>query len=150
NPLFMTSIVNQLAQREPPERTLDKIVSIPHDVRRFIDRQIDELDETDRNLLIAASVIRREFATPAVAAALEIDGEQVETACARLARWGVFIGKSGSTRWPDGVHAELYAFRHDLYRELLYDRLPATRRSLIHARVGRRLEAAWNSQPDAI
>jgi DNA-binding winged helix-turn-helix (wHTH) protein/predicted ATPase len=150
NPLFLTSIVSQLAHREAPEWTLDQIVAIPHDVRRFIDRQIDELHETDRNLLTAASVIRREFATPAVAAALEVDGEQVETTCARLARWGVFIVKSGSTRWPDGAHVELYSFRHDLYRELLYDRLPATRRSLMHARVGRRLEAAWTSQPDAI
>jgi DNA-binding winged helix-turn-helix (wHTH) protein/predicted ATPase len=150
NPLFMTSIVNQLAQREASERTLDKIVSIPHDVRRFIDRQIEELNETDRNLLTAASVIRREFATPAVAAALDIDGEQVEAACARLARRGIFIVKSGSSFWPDGTHAELYSFRHDLYRELLYDRLPATRRSLSHGRVGRRLEAAWTSGPDAI
>jgi len=150
NPLFMTSIVNQLGQREASERTLARILSIPHDVRRFIDRQIDELHDTDRNLLTAASVIRREFATPAVAAALEIDGEQVEITCARLARRGVFIVKSGSSSWPDGTHAELYSFRHDLYRELLYDRLPATRRSLSHARVGRRLEAAWTSGRDAI
>ena len=60
-------------------RTPGAIVSIPHDVRRFIDRQIDELSESDRNLLTAASVIRREFATAAVAAALEIDIEQVES-----------------------------------------------------------------------
>ena len=118
-------------------------MSIPHDVRRFIDRQIDELDEADRDLLTAASVIRREFATAAVAAALEANAEQVEAACARLARQGVFIVKSGSTIWPDGTPAELYAFRHDLYRELLYDRLPPTRRALMHARVGHRLEAAW-------
>ena len=150
NPLFMTSIVNQLARREAPGRTFGAIVSIPHDVRRFIDRQIDELTESDRNLLTAASVIRREFATAAVAAALEIDVEQVETACARLARQGVFLVKSGSTAWPDGTRAELYSFRHDLYRELLYDRLPATRRALCHARVGRRLEAAWTGRLDAI
>ena len=148
NPLFMTSIVNQLAQQEG--RTPSAIVAIPHDVRRFIDRQIDELTESDRHLLTAASVIRREFATAAVAAALEIDVDQVEIACARLARQGVFVVKSGSTTWPDGTRAELYAFRHDLYRELLYDRLPATRRALCHARVGRRLEAAWAGRLDAI
>jgi len=44
------------------------------------------LTESDRHLLTAASVIRREFATAAVAAALEIDVDQVEIACARLAR----------------------------------------------------------------
>jgi predicted ATPase len=65
-------------------------------------------------------------------------------------RQGVFIVKSGSATWPDGTPAELYAFRHDLYRELLYDRLPLTRRALSHARVGRRLEAAWTGRLDAI
>jgi predicted ATPase len=55
-----------------------------------------------------------------------------------------------SMAWPDGTHAEHYAFRHDLYRELLYDRLPATRRALAHARVGRRLESAWAGRLDAI
>jgi DNA-binding winged helix-turn-helix (wHTH) protein/predicted ATPase len=148
NPLFMTSIVNQLAQQDG--RTPSAIVAIPHDVRRFIDRQIDELTESDRHLLTAASVIRREFATAAVAAAIEIDVDQVEIACARLARQGVFVVKSGSTTWPDGTRAELYSFRHDLYRELLYDRLTATRRALFHARVGRRLEAAWTDRLDAI
>ena len=148
NPLFMTSIVNQLARQDG--RMPGAIVAIPHDVRRFIDRQIDELTESERHLLTAASVIRREFATAAVAAALEIDVDQVEIACARLARHGVFVVKSGSTTWPDGTRAELYAFRHDLYRELLYDRLPATRRALCHTRVGRRLEAAWAGRLDAI
>jgi predicted ATPase len=150
NPLFMTSIVNQLAQQDASRQTPGAIVSIPHDLRRFIDRQIDELDESDRNLLTVASVIRREFATAAVAAALEIDGERVETACARLARQGVFIVKTGSAVWPNGTRAELYSFRHDLYRELLYERLPATRRARSHARVGHRLETTWTGRLDAI
>jgi DNA-binding winged helix-turn-helix (wHTH) protein/predicted ATPase len=150
NPLFMTSIVNQLVQREVAGRSLNVIQLIPHDVRRFIDQQIDELPESDRKLLTAASVVRREFATAAVAATLEMSIEQVETDCSRLSRQGVFIIKSGSTTWPDGTLTELYSFRHDLYRELLYDHLPATRRAFSHARVGGRLEQAWTGQLDAI
>jgi DNA-binding winged helix-turn-helix (wHTH) protein len=137
NPLFMTSIVNHLAQQDAGARTPAAILSIPDDVRRFIEGQIDELDENDRNLLSAASVGGREFATAAVASALEMNVEQIEVACAKLARQGVFIVKSGSTTWPDGTQAELYTFRHDLYRELLYDRSPPTRRVGCHARVGR-------------
>jgi predicted ATPase/DNA-binding winged helix-turn-helix (wHTH) protein len=148
NPLFMTSIVKELAQQHVV--TPGAVVSIPHDVRRFIDRQIDDLGESDRNLLAAASVIGREFATAAVAAALESEADTVEAACARLARQGIFITRAGVTAWPDGTHAELYSFRHDLYRELLYERLPATRRALSHARVGRKLEAAWSVRLDAI
>jgi predicted ATPase len=83
-------------------------VSIPDDVRRFIERQIDELGENDCNLLTAARVISREFATAAIAAALKTNVEQLEVACARHARQGVFIVKSGSTTWPGGVQAELY------------------------------------------
>jgi DNA-binding winged helix-turn-helix (wHTH) protein/predicted ATPase len=150
NPLFMVSIVNQLAGQPATVATPGLIMSIPHGVRRFIDQQIEELDENDRNLLTAASVIRREFATAAIAAALEASVEQVEVACARLARQGVFIVKSGSGTWPDGTPAEFYAFRHDLYRELLYEWLPATRRAQSHTRVGRRLEAAWAGHLDAI
>ena len=150
NPLFMMSIVNQLGQEDAIANTFDAIVTIPHDVRRFIERQIDGLDDDDRDLLTAASVIGREFATVAVAAAIEASIESVESACARLARQGVFITKSGPTVWPDGTNTELYTFRHDLYRELLYDRLPATRRATSHVRVGGRLEAAWSSRPYAI
>jgi DNA-binding winged helix-turn-helix (wHTH) protein/predicted ATPase len=150
NPLFMVSIVSQLGGRISALADPGTVMSVPHDVRRFIDRQIDQLDENDRSLLSAASVIRREFATAGVAAALDAPAERVETACARLGRQGVFILKSGSTMWPDGTSTDLYAFRHDLYRELLYDRLPAMRRTLSHARVGRRLEVAWAARPDAI
>jgi DNA-binding winged helix-turn-helix (wHTH) protein/predicted ATPase len=150
NPLFMTSIVNELIQREAQAPTAGVIVSIPQDVRRFIDRQIDQLESRDRDLLAVASVVRREFATATVAAALKVGIEPVENAFARLGRQGVFIVKSGSATWPDGTRTELYAFRHDLYRELLYDRLPATRRALSHARVGRWLETACGSQLDLI
>jgi tetratricopeptide (TPR) repeat protein len=150
NPLFIVSIVNQLAQQEGDVATPGAIVAIPQDVRRFIERQIDELSEADRVLLTAASVIRREFATAAVVATLDTGVEQVETTCARLAREGVFIVRSGSTLWPDGTPTELYTFRHDLYRELLYERLSATRRAQSHARVGARLEAAWATRPEAI
>ncbi len=156
NPLFMTSIVHQLAQRPAAVPALAAIGSIPHDIRRFIDRQIDELADSDREVLTAASVIGREFATAAVAAALDREVEEIEAVCARLARQGTFIGKSVSTvpavpvAWPDGTRTESYTFRHDLYRELLYERLPSTRRALCHARVGRRLEAAWRGTLDSV
>jgi DNA-binding winged helix-turn-helix (wHTH) protein len=150
NPLFMTGIVNELARRGSAEPALGVIGTIPHDVRRFIDRQIDGLESGDHDLLAAASVIGRRFATAAVAAALEHDVEAVEAASARLARQGVFIAPAGSIDWPDGARAELYAFRHDLHRELMYDRMTGTRRAQAHARVGRRLEAAWAGRLDAV
>jgi DNA-binding winged helix-turn-helix (wHTH) protein/predicted ATPase len=149
NPLFMTSIVDQLAHTSW-DQPVNQLMLIPHDVRRFIDRQIDELGKSDCDLLAAASVVRREFAAAAVAAALNVDIQEIEATCSRLARQGVFIVKGVSTTWPDGTLTERYSFRHDLHRQLLYDRLPATRRALSHARVGCRLEAAWTGQLEAI
>jgi predicted ATPase len=145
----MSSIVNRLAHTSW-DQPIDQLMSIPHDVRRFIDRQIDELGKSDCDLLAAASVVRREFAAAAVAAALNVEVEEVEATCSRLARQGVFIVKGVSTAWPDGTLTELYSFRHDLHRQLLYDRLPPTRRASSHARVGGRLEAAWIGQLEAI
>lgn len=150
NPLFMVSIVNQLSIQGDMAPTLEAFKSVPDDVRRFIDQQIDALNPDDRDLLTAASVVGRDFATAAAAAALGCDVEGVEEACARMARQGVFILRSGSGTWPDGTPVERYAFRHDLYREMLYDRLPASRRALNHARVGLRLESAWAGRLDAI
>jgi predicted ATPase len=148
NPLFMNGIVNQLAQLQ--EVTPGAVLAIPHELRRFIDRQIDDLGESNRTVLSAASAVGREFATASVAAVLEREIDQVEDACERLARAGAFIARAGSSVWPDGTCTDLYSFRHDLYREMLYDRLPATRRAASHARIGRRLEAAWRDRLNAI
>src|SRR5262249_22143012 len=93
NPLFMAGIVNELVHGEALAESYAAILSIPRNMRRFIDRQIDELGESERQLLCAASVIGREFPTASVAAALGTNAEQVEIGCARLARQGVFIVK---------------------------------------------------------
>jgi len=150
NPLFLTGIVGELLERTSSDQPLIAINSIPRDVRRFIEGQIGNLDEIDRELLGAASVVGREFASPAVAAILNVEVEQVEIGCARLARESAFLAKSGSTSWPDGAPGELYLFRHDLYRELLYEHLPSARRAASHRRLGTRLEQAWARHLDAI
>jgi predicted ATPase len=150
NPLFMVSIVNQLNIQGNAAPALEAFKTVPDDVRRFIDRQIVGLDPDDRALLTAASVVGREFTSAAVAAALVCELVQAEEACARLARQGIFIHRSGLETWPDATTSERYAFRHDLYREIFYDRLPASRRALTHARVGNRLESAWADHPEEI
>jgi tetratricopeptide (TPR) repeat protein len=39
-----------------------------------------------------------------------------------------------------------YGFLHDLYREVLYERVPASRRARWHGQIGRRLEAGYGSR----
>ena len=150
NPLFLAGIVDQLVQPRASANIAEAIAAIPTGVRRYIDRQIDELDAADRDLLMAGSAIRREFAVAAVAAVLGTEVRLIEDACARLSRSGGLVLPAGAGSWPDGTHTDIYTFRHDLYRDLLYERLPASRRVAAHARIARRLEAAWASRPEAI
>ena len=151
NPLFMTGIVNELAQRDAAERTPGMIRSIPHDVRRFIERQIDELDAADRDLLMAASVVGRARSRPPPWRPRWRTMRRRSRPRARaspgrpcsLRRRARSPGRTapGASAIPSATIS---------IASCLYDRLPATRRALTHARVGTRLEAAWAGRLDAI
>ena len=48
--------------------------------------------------------------------------------------------------WPDGTVGARYAFGHALYQRVLYYRVPAGRRRLLHQRIGGRLEAGFGTR----
>jgi tetratricopeptide (TPR) repeat protein len=54
------------------------------------------------------------------------------------------------TDWPDGTVTACYRFRHDLYREILYERVPVSRRARWHRQVGARLEVGYGPQAQEI
>jgi tetratricopeptide (TPR) repeat protein len=56
-----------------------------------------------------------------------------------LARQGQCLQACGYAEWPDGTVTTCYGFRHALYQEVLYQRIPAGRQTRWHARVGIRL-----------
>ena len=70
----------------------------------------------------------------------------VEACCSELARRQQLLREDGTARWPDGTLATRYVFRHALYREGLYERVPAGVRANLHARIGERLEAAYGAR----
>lgn len=107
------------------------------------------MDPGDATLLGAASVAGRRFSAAAVAAALERDEDEVEGRLDVLARAGIFLDPVGMEEWPDGTVASRYAFGHDLQTEVLYGLLPAGQRARMHARIGRRLEAAFATDAGA-
>jgi tetratricopeptide (TPR) repeat protein len=49
----------------------------------------------------------------------------------------------GEVEWPDGTVTAGYGFRHALYREILSERVPVSRRLRWHRQIGRRLEAGY-------
>ncbi len=156
NPLFMVNVVDDLVAREvlvdrgdewvltaPPEAVT---VAVPQDIRQMIERQLERLKPEQRRLLEAASVVGTEFSAAAVAAAAPAPTADVEECFAALGRLEQFLRPGGTERWPDGTIAARSHFLHALYREVLYDHVPAGLRAALHARVGARLETAHGAR----
>jgi DNA-binding winged helix-turn-helix (wHTH) protein/predicted ATPase len=156
NPLFMVNIVDDLVARGALDEgacgwEVDRLAEtsslrVPADVRSMIERQFDRLGPTERHLLEVASVAGTEFVAPAVAAGLELDAMDVESCCTGLAQREQFVEAGGVEEWPDGTIAARYAFRHALYNQVLYERIPPARRAALHTRVGLRLEAGYGER----
>ena len=54
------------------------------------------------------------------------DAATVELLAALARRWQ-FLQGSGLAEWPDGTVASCYQFRHALYQQVIYDRVPVGR-----------------------
>jgi tetratricopeptide (TPR) repeat protein len=87
-----------------------------------------------------------EFTAAAVAAGLEGAADAIEAQCATLASHGQFLQARGRADWPDGTVTACFGFRHALYQEVLYQRIPAGRQTRWHARIGARLEQGFGTQ----
>ena len=130
------------------QRALDRAagrlaaLGVPSEVRLTLERQIDALDEPERELLVAASAVGMEFAAEAVRAGLggRRSAAEIEECCDRLAREGALLRHAGTAQWPDGTLVARYRFTHEMYREVLYHRLVPARRAA--PRAAHRLGAA--------
>jgi predicted ATPase/DNA-binding winged helix-turn-helix (wHTH) protein len=151
NPLFVVNVADDLVRRGVLiERAggwevmggLHLLqIAIPEDVRRMIGHALDRVWPHQRRILEAASTAGMEFSAAAVAAAEQLDLDDVEHCCADLARRASFLTSLGSDAWPDGTVAGRYGFRHALHQEVVYERISTGRRVDLHRRIGERLEA---------
>ena len=121
----------------------------PSSVQDFIAHQLSRLDAQERRLLEAASAVGLTFAAAALPEG-DVEVEVVEARCEALSRRRLFIEAAGSTRWPDGTVASVYAFRHALYRDALYEGIPAGTRRAWHRRIGLRMETAYGERTGEI
>lgn len=123
---------------------IDRIkVGVPDSIRHLIERQLDRLDDRQQRVLEAASVDGAEFSHVAVAAALEDDEGAVQSICEELGRRHQFIRESGVLTLPNGQVSGRFTFVHAVYRNVLYERLSAARRLLIHRRLANRGEEVY-------
>src|SRR5262249_13627110 len=153
HPLFVVALVDELLRQrvlhvEPAGWVvaggLEAVtVGAPRSIRHLLEQQVARLRPADQELLAAASVAGVEFAVAAVAAGVQHTGEDVEVQCDTLARQHQLVQARGTALWPDGTVTARYGFRHALYQELLYERIPVSRRARWHQQIGMRLEEAF-------
>jgi predicted ATPase len=156
NPFFLVTVVEALVRQEmlvPQDEgwtlrgDLEAVAAcVPDSVRHLIEHQLTHVGVEEQELLAAASVAGREFSAAAVAAGVEQGTEHVEARCDALARRGQFLQARGIDTWPDGTVATRYRFIHDLYHEVLYERVPTSRRMRWHRQIGARLEAGYGAE----
>jgi predicted ATPase len=116
---------------------------VPESLRQLVEQQLEQLPPEAQQILEVAAVVGVEFTAAAVAAGVEQAVEQVEEWCTTWARRGQFVQAHGAAEWPDGTVTAGYGFRHALYREILYARVPMSRRLRWHRQIGLRLEAGY-------
>ena len=159
NPLFVVSTIDDLIvqgrMREvggtwglsAPAK--DVAAGAPETLWQMVDRQVERLTADEQAMLAVASVAGAEFSA-AVAGADAIDTREGERRCDALARRGQLLRAAGVVEWPDGTVAGRYAFIHALYQQVLYARVPITRRVGLHLRTGERLERAYGPRAGEI
>src|SRR5579859_3956076 len=160
NPLFAVAVVDDLESRgmirssesgwELAAAVADVANRRPDTVRQLIDIQIDRLKSDEQRILEAASVVGVQFSVGAVAHALELPADELDTLCEGLANDKRLLRFVTSEPWPDGAIQSHYAFVHALYRDTALGRVPPTTRRVWHRRVADGLEAAYGAGADAI
>ena len=141
-PLFVSSVITEVMERTADEAAVDAqlaAMAVPENLAAIIDHYIARLGNEPRALLSAAAVCGVEFRIDTVALAVERDAASVAHACEELVREHVWLSapraaEGGETAEPP------YAFRHGLFRQVLYDRTAPSARTHLHRKVGEALE----------
>jgi DNA-binding winged helix-turn-helix (wHTH) protein len=150
NPLFMVAALQHMRERKliteengrwQMSLPLEEIdLQAPDSLRQMIETQIDRLNKEELRALEAASIVGPTFSSAITAAAANMDAEEFENVCERLARRHQIIGLANPQQFGQGTFSESYQFIHALYREVLYHRQSPRRRTRVHLDVGERLE----------
>ncbi|MEQ1886072.1 MAG: AAA family ATPase [Bryobacteraceae bacterium] len=153
NPLFMTAIVGELIESGAIAhggegwrlaKPLDEInLGVPDTLQQMLEFQVDQLSEQERHVLRSASVAGRRFSAWSVSVMLDIEVASAEDVCENFARRQQLLRSSRGSTVLGAENSGQYEFRHALYREALYRRIPTAQRSNFHANLARQAEALY-------
>lgn len=160
SPLFMVDLLRYLRDREVITQeegrwTLAQSVpdierELPESVRSMIQRKTGQVSETDRRLLLAASVQGYEFDSAVLAKVLGLDAADVEERLETLERIHSFVRTMREMELPDSSLTLRYRFVHILYQNTLYASLSPTRRSSLSAAVAQALLGYYGEQDSQV
>jgi DNA-binding winged helix-turn-helix (wHTH) protein/tetratricopeptide (TPR) repeat protein len=114
-------------------------MAVPENLAAIIDHYIARLPEEQRALLAAAAVCGVEFRVSKLSQVLERDAGSVGQTCGELAREQFWLVAPRAEEGRDGTEPP-YAFRHALFRQVLYERMAPFVRAQLHRKVGAALE----------
>ena len=152
NPLFLANVLDQLIDRGVVRQTpsgwstyadvATADLGVPATIRPVIEHQLESLPAAGRTSLETASVVGETFPIGVVAAADDADADELASTLSApsLRRYLRAVEPVAS---PDGLGWPQLAFAHTLYRDVLYDAIPFSRRADLHRRVGGHLERVW-------
>ncbi len=148
NPLFMTAIVSDLLKSgllvkgEGAWRLtagLTQIVpGVPETLQQMLEIQVERLSQAEQRVLKSASVVGRRFSAWAVAAMLDSGVAEAEDVCDTLTQRQQFLRPGRAVGVLGAAQSAHYEFRHSLYREALYRRIPEGQRARWHRRLAER------------
>jgi len=150
NPLFMTAIVSDLVksglllQEDGAWRLaagLTQIVpGVPETLQQMLEIQVERLSEKEQRVLKSASAAGRRFSAWSVAAMLDSNVADAEDICDNLTQRQQFLRPGRAAGALGAAQSTHYEFRHSLYREALYRRIPEGQRARWHRRLAERAE----------
>lgn len=141
-PLFVSSVIAEVMERTADDAAVEAqlaAMAVPENLAAIIDHHIARLDNEPRALLSTAAVCGVEFRVDTVALALERDVASVADACEALVRQHLWLAAPRAAE-GDSAGDLPYAFRHALFRQVLYERTAPAARVQLHRKVGAALE----------
>jgi adenylate cyclase len=151
NPMFVEEIVRSLVARGILVREGDawvctatcEEVEVPATLQGLLLSRVDRLQPDDRRLLQEASTLGAAF-DETLLRAIATDTRAADTVLDRLVELDLL------QQVQDGAMTSRYRFVHTLVRDVVYQTLLHSRRTALHERVARALEAAAGAHPERL
>ena len=133
---------------------ISDLADLPERVEQTIKERVDRVTQFSKTLaeiLECASVEGDDFIAQVIAKVKERDDMQLlEDLTEQLMTAHQLIYERGGKSLANGSRIHEFAFKHNLIREYVYQRLPKTKRELLHVKIGDCLERLYAPNADEI